>query len=394
MSDSNVAKPGGGPRSLACHGNAADVRAWSNIPYYFFGAGQRAGFLTDALDTMDPAYSRRRLRWSLAAPLRLERPGGYQYSRTSVRRMWEQVPPELQRGEIISHFQLFPPLPEAQMAGVRHSFYCDATLKQLFDYGGTKHIGKRTFADAMAREKELYQAARFVVSMARATADCVIQEYGVDPKKVFAVKPGANLDEPAVLDYLARRGRSWRREGKEFSAENPARLGFIGREYERKGLPRLVAAAEELDRRGRRVRVTIIGNCPEHFRNHPLVEAVGFLDKRNDTARFLETIDRFAIGCLPSYFEPLGISTLEALRLGVPVMGAATGGIPDCVPKDAGFLVPVGATGEQIADEMEVRLFDVVRYNAMVVAAEAEAESVTWDTTARRFCDIWSGSAS
>src|SRR6476469_5175510 len=80
------------PRSLASQGDSGDPRAWSSIPYYFFRAGMQAGFVTHTMDLTDPRYARRRLAWNLLAPLRLERPGGYQYSRDAARRMWARMP--------------------------------------------------------------------------------------------------------------------------------------------------------------------------------------------------------------------------------------------------------------------------------------------------------------
>jgi starch synthase len=245
----------------------------------------------------------------------------------------------------------------------------------------------------LRREQEAYQSARFYIAMGRHNALSVVRDYGVDPRHVYVVRPGANMDEPAVQAYLAARGRSWREAGEPFTPDRPARLGLVGLWPERKGLPRLVAAAEVLARRGRPVKVNMIGNCPEHLRGHPQVEWVGVVNKTRELDRFLREVDRFALGCLPSHFEPLGISTLEALRLGVPVMGADTGGIPDCVPSGAGFLVPRDAGGEEIADAIEYHVFDPDRYAALQAAAVREAPGVTWEVTVQRFQEIWAGKA-
>lgn len=381
------------PRTLACLGDTGDIRTWSNTPYFLFQAASSAGFLTDTADLFDPAYRRRRLLWLLAAVGRLEKPGGYQYSRGAALRMWERLPVGLRQGEILSHFQLFPPLELARAAGVRHSFYGDATLRILFGAGKSAWVGRRTLRDALRREGELYRSARFFIGMARATVESAVRDYGVDPARAFIVKPGANLDEGAVRAFLVARGPSWRERGERFEKNRPARLGFIGMDWRRKGLERLVNAAELLANRGRPVVVSVIGNCPEHLRGHRQVEWLGAMNKSRDTAAFLAAVDSFALGCLPSYAEPLGISTLECLRLGVPVMGADVGGIPDCVPPEAGFLVPVAATGEMIADEVEQRLFVPDRYNELQQAATREMENVTWQATVRRLKEIWAGRA-
>jgi glycosyltransferase involved in cell wall biosynthesis len=125
------------------------------------------------------------------------------------------------------------------------------------------------------------------------------------------------------------------------------------------------------------------------LRANPVVEYRGVISKATQMRDFVTAIDTFALGCLPSYAEPLGISTLECLRLGVPVMGTRVGGIPDCVPDAGGFLVSNDATPEQIADAMDARVFDASAYRTMVNGAFAEMDQVSWHLTAERFANIW-----
>jgi glycosyltransferase involved in cell wall biosynthesis len=377
------------PRSLACLGNSGDIRTWSNIPYFFFQAASKIGFLTNTLDLMPPRYASQRRRWSLLAPLRLQRPGGYQYSRENLEAMWERVPEELRHGEIISHFQLFPPLNRARRSGLKHSFYCDATLKQLYPPGQKTGIDARFLRDIFRRERELYEHAKFFIAMASETARVAVEEYGLDPAKVLVVRPGANLDEDIVREHLGSRGESWRERGAAFTEANPARLGFIGMDWKRKGLQRLIEAANILKSRKRAVRVAIIGDRPLFLRDDLVVEWRGVISKATQMREFVREIDTFALGCLPSYSEPLGISTLECLRLGVPVMGTRVGGIPDCVPAEGGFLVERNVTAEQLADAIDARVFDAGAYASMVGGAVREMDRVSWDLSARRFVEIW-----
>ena len=49
----------------------------------------------------------------------------------------------------------------------------------------------------------------------------------------------------------------------------------------------------------------------------------------------------------PSIYEPMGIVNLEAAAMELPVVGTATGGIPDCIAEgETGYLVPI----EQLTD--------------------------------------------
>ena len=93
---------------------------------------------------------------------------------------------------------------------------------------------------------------------------------------------------------------------------------------------------------GHSVEVVVIGPAASELPKHPALRPMGFIHKARDLPRFVEVVRSFHFGCLLSHAEALGISTLECLRLGVPVIGTAVGGIVDAVPKDAGLLVPAG----------------------------------------------------
>jgi glycosyltransferase involved in cell wall biosynthesis len=370
-------------RSLAVFGNTADIATWSNIPYFLFAAGRPAGFLSDALDLTLPDYRAARLRWSVRELLRLRSPKHYMHSADCVRRMWRRVPSWLREGDFLSHAQAFRPPDDALKRGATHSYYIDTTLAQ--------YLGRsRDTREVLAHEAAGYRSARFVIAMARETARDLIDGYRVAPEKVFVVRPGANLHDDAVDRLEQRRPPQPWRSGAPFTPESPAVLGIIANDWQRKGLPKLVAVAESLGRRGRPVRVRVIGNCPDELTRHSLVEHAGYI-RKSDEDRFLDAMAGFAVGCLLSTAEPLGISTLECLRIGVPVLGHRVGGIADCVPDDAGLLAELAETPEQIADRLEPILFDPSRYAAWCAAARSHAPRVRWATTVDQLHAIYAG---
>jgi len=82
--------------------------------------------------------------------------------------------------------------------------------------------------------------------------------------------------------------------------------------------------------------------CPARF--------VGF---QKDVATWLLASD---VAVVPSHAEPLGNATLEAMALGLPVVGSAVGGIPEMiVHEETGLLAPPRAP-EQLAAAL-ARLF-------------------------------------
>jgi glycosyltransferase involved in cell wall biosynthesis len=80
----------------------------------------------------------------------------------------------------------------------------------------------------------------------------------------------------------------------------------------------------------------------DYVKRHALGASVHFLGSISDVAPLLRTADVFI---QPSHFEALGLSAIEALASGVPVIASAVGGLLDfvidgengklCPPQDA-----------------------------------------------------------
>ncbi|HWW91815.1 MAG TPA: glycosyltransferase, partial [Vicinamibacteria bacterium] len=81
-----------------------------------------------------------------------------------------------------------------------------------------------------------------------------------------------------------------------------------------------------------------------------------------DRVRFLgtqESIEEIAgladVFLLPSELESFGLSALEAMASGVPVVGSDAGGLPEVVKHtESGFLLPVGDVEGMAARTLEI----------------------------------------
>jgi glycosyltransferase involved in cell wall biosynthesis len=65
---------------------------------------------------------------------------------------------------------------------------------------------------------------------------------------------------------------------------------------------------------------------------------LGFINNRD--LKFRQYLAAADVSVLPSRSEPQGLVVLEALAMGTPVIGSRTGGIPDMVSDEVGYLFP------------------------------------------------------
>jgi N-acetyl-alpha-D-glucosaminyl L-malate synthase BshA len=102
----------------------------------------------------------------------------------------------------------------------------------------------------------------------------------------------------------------------------------------------------------------MVGEGPERSSAQALVRRLGLEDR----VRFLgtqESIEEIAgladVFLLPSELESFGLSALEAMACGVPVVGSDAGGLPEVVKHtESGFLLPVGDVEGMAARTLEI----------------------------------------
>ena len=75
-------------------------------------------------------------------------------------------------------------------------------------------------------------------------------------------------------------------------------------------------------------------------KQHGIEERVRFVGQRSDVSRILSAAD---IYCQPNTSpEPFGLTLIEALQAGLPVITSAMGGATEVVNDSCGILVPAG----------------------------------------------------
>ncbi len=113
-------------------------------------------------------------------------------------------------------------------------------------------------------------------------------------------------------------------------------------------------------------------DAEDEAREQGLADSVHFLGKIDTVAPLLASSDLFL---LPSNFESFGLSALEALACGVPVVGSLAGGLPEVVREgETGMLRPVGDLDAMVQAAIDI-LGDPARWRTMSEAAAADARA-------------------
>jgi glycosyltransferase involved in cell wall biosynthesis len=370
-------------RVLTVVGNPNQINTWSGTPYFFLKAGQSWGFIGSGLPLEPEKLRLNRILWNLVSFLKTGESGGFQYSQAFLNQIFAQVKLDTEGVEFISHFPLLPPQPKQKKWLV--NYYIDATLKQNFeDYGLAAKVSRQVREVALQQEQENYLHAERIICMSHWTATSVVQDYNISSSKVHIIPGGANLREDLLPDIDIKTNIP--------ESLSPLRLGFIGKNWQRKGLPLILRVAEVLHQRGIAVEVAVMGVSPQDLPKHSLMKPLGFVNKSNDLERFVELVSQFHFGCLFSLAEAFGISNLECLRLGVPVLATRTCGIPDTVPEGLGFLFEPGSSPKIIADLLESFVNNPNEYYQLRDQVAARAEEFTWQRTVEKFIKVWQGS--
>jgi glycosyltransferase involved in cell wall biosynthesis len=119
---------------------------------------------------------------------------------------------------------------------------------------------------------------------------------------------------------------------------------FLSSVQYRKGIFTLLDAFPHVARAVPGVELVVAGIGPDLSEAQRRARTMG-----GCTIRFIGRVAREQVGdmlrahsiyCLPSIGEPFGMTILEAMACGVPVVATRAGGIPDLVPADGGRLVP------------------------------------------------------
>ena len=216
-------------------------------------------------------------------------------------------------------------------------------------------------------------------------------EMGVPDKKVEVIPHGVNT----------RKFTPSNRHGRK-NADSKMRLLYVGRFSESKGLPILFEAYRRIHERyevdlflagGTQVASSTGGRMDKGQNEQIMSETergdIVFLGwvPHSEMPEVFQSADIFV---LPSLREPFGVSILEAMSCGIPVIATNVGGIPDIIDNEVDGLLVEPENLRQLEKAILTLLEDeTMRRRLREKALEKIQNKFDYEVVARRHLDIY-----
>lgn len=227
-------------------------------------------------------------------------------------------------------------------------------------------------AERIDIEKRIVRDADHIIAECPQDKSDIINLYGGRPEKIWIIPCGFSSKEFYPIDKAeARRIVNL--------PDNEKIILQLGRMVPRKGIDNVISALGELKNDHNNLRLVIVGGdsdspdplcCPEIARLQKIAEEKGVASRITFTGRkqrqqlkyYYAAADVFVT---TPWYEPFGITPLESMACGTPVIGSEVGGIKYTVKEGkTGFLVPPHNPAA-LADKLKTLIYDEQLLSAM-----------------------------
>ena len=266
--------------------------------------------------------------------------------------------------------------PTAKRAGVLRCSYHDGNLAGFLRRPDLRIAAdSRPVSKALAYERRLYGSIDLIFCMSERLRRSFIEDFGQSPEKVFSVGAGANVTVPST---------------EPARQPTPPRLLFVGKQFDRKGGPTVLAAFRRLRAETPGAELWIVG--PKDLEiSEPGVVVHGRISREDPEgerrlARLYADATAFV---MPSVYEPFGIALAEAMAYRLPCIGSSRGAIPELIEDGVtGYLIEAGDE-DALLERMRRLSSDPEGAALLGRAGFARFESrFTWDGVADRILSV------
>ncbi len=232
------------------------------------------------------------------------------------------------------------------------------------------------------------RVARYITAVSESTKRRYLKMFGINLRHKTKVIMGG-VDVSRYKKNMEARAQI----NKKYGLEGKKVVLFTGRLTENKGVRYLIKAAKSI-----KGTVLIVGGGGEKENLEKLIKSEGIKNvimigyiNREKASIFHEFYERADVYVSPSVWEePLGLTILEAMAAGTPVVATKKGGIVSVIKEgENGFFVRA-RNSKQIAETVNMLLDnDELRAKISQNASRTIRENFTWDKIASQFEEIY-----
>jgi starch synthase len=251
-------------------------------------------------------------------------------------------------------------------------------------------------------EQQALEEADAVIAVSAAARQDVLEHFDIDPARLHVVHNG--IDTTGFAPDLSRDAIA----RFEIDPAIPYVL-FVGRITRQKGITLLIEAIPHLDER---IGVVLAAGQPDtpelaaevergiaDARAAAPLRPIHWIPEHLDRRAVRQLYTHAAVFACPSVYEPFGITNLEAMACGVPVVATRVGGIPEVVADgQTGLLVdppdPSGGGTDRVARDLAAAINALVadpgRRVAMGATGRQQAvEEFSWSAVAGKTLEVY-----
>ncbi len=253
---------------------------------------------------------------------------------------------------------------------------------------------ERESIERIKSELQIVKEADGIIATSATDAEYIKSLYSADPRKVFVLKPGVNL---TLFTPMAK---SEAKNSLKAPLDQKLIL-FVGRIEPLKGIDVLLYALKILQMRNPdlRVAVWIVGGdvsgpseqWPEELQKlaelrnvlaiSPSVTFVG-RKEQNELPNYYNAADLLV---MPSHYESFGITAVEAMACGTPVITTDVTGVSDLFDEELRILLTSANNPILLSDKIKNLLTDEQLYQSIRVKVIEYVQHISWTNTANEF---------
>ena len=238
-------------------------------------------------------------------------------------------------------------------------------------------------------ERALMASARRIIAFSSHERNAMVNLYGADPRRIVLAPCGVDLSLFRPMEQERARGILGLNGEKVFL--------YVGRLEPLKGLELLLQLPAHIDT-CEKIRVLVVGGGPgeqeevDRLRSlaktlnvDEVFDFVGMVDQ-GDLPVYYNAAD---VCVVPSYYESFGLTALESMACGTPVVASRVGGLPNVVQHGRTGYLQSWRCPEAFADSLEMIVSSPSLRQSMGRAARLRAEGMGWDRVAAKISEAY-----